>query len=377
MSKRANGEGSIYKRKDGRWVAAVTYVDDTGTTRRTSVYARTQAECRAKQREVERRLALGQPVKDSTQTVGGFVEDWIAKSLAASDRRQSTKENYATIARKHLVPTIGQQQLDKLRPSDVEALLLSKRESGLSPSTVRTIYTVLCAALDVAVRDKLVVHNVAAAVKRPTVERREAAYLTAAQAQQLIEATREDRLFPLYALMLGTGLRRGEALALRWSDVDLDSADVRVRGTLSRLSTGLTVTEPKTERSRRTVGMPQQCVDVLRVHRRAQATERLAAGPAWQDHDLVFCSEIGTLLDPSNVLHRFQRLARAAGLDGVSLHTLRHSTPSLLIARGTHLKIVQQVLGHSSYAITADTYAHVAPDQQREAATRLGESLAW
>jgi integrase len=306
-----------------------------------------------------------------------WLEDWTTQALPASDRKQATIDLYATIARSHLLPKLGSLPLDRLRPSDVEALVLAKRRAGLSASSVRTIYTVIRAALDVAVRDGLIHRNPAALVKRPAVERKDAGYLSAQQAEALLETIRGDRLEALYRVMLATGLRRGEALALHWRDVDFDAAVVRVRWTLSRTSAGLELGEPKTEKSRRTVPLPIPAVETLRAHRKRQAAEQLAAGSLWQSNGLVFTSEIGTPLEPRNVLRRFEALAERAGLRGVHLHTLRHSAASFLLAAGTHTKVVQEHLGHSSYTITADIYSHVAPAQQREAADKLGQAIHW
>ncbi len=376
MTKRANGEGSIFRRADGMWAGALSYRED-GQTKRRTVYGRTQAIVRDKLREARRRVDAGEPVKDASTTLAVWLLDWTAKALEASDVKRSTKDLYSTIARAHLTPTLGHLALDQLRPSDVEALIVAKREAGLSTSTVRTIYTVLRAALEIAVRDGLVRRNAAAAVRRPTAERTEARYLTAEQAQRLLLAVAGDRLESLYRLMLATGLRRGEALALHWAEVDLDGAALRVRWTLSRTSRGLEIGEPKTERSRRVVPLPRSAVAALRAHRLRQTAERLASGPAWQDTGLVFATEVGTLLEPRNVLRRFDALARRADLPGVTLHTLRHSAASFLLAAGTHTKVVQEHLGHSSYAITADIYSHVAPSQAREAADRLDEAIVW
>ncbi|MCW2531406.1 MAG: integrase family protein [Blastococcus sp.] len=377
MAKRANGEGSIFKRADGTWSGELSYRDDDGRSRRRTVYGRTQIEVRAKLDDLRERLAAGAPLKDATMTLAAWLDDWTAKALPASDRKQATVDLYATIARKHLVPLLGSRALDRIRPSDVEALIVAKREAGLAPSTVRTVYTVLRAALDVAVRDGLLRRNPAAVVKRPTVERRDAAYLTADEAQHLLEAIRGDRLDPLFRLMLATGLRRGEALALHWADVDLDAGVLRVRWTLTRTSRGLQLGEPKTDRSRRTVPLPRSAVELLRVHRIRQADDRATAGAIWRDNGLVFTTELGTPLEPRNVLRRFELLAQRAGPKGVHLHTLRHSAASFLLAAGTHTKVVQEHLGHSSYAITADIYSHVGPAQQREAADRLDAALRW
>jgi len=375
--KRANGEGSVYRRADGRWVAELSYEDADGRSKRRTVYGRTQTEARAKLRDARQRVESGAPIQDASATVAAWLTEWCAKALEASDRKRATKDLYATMVRAHLTPTLGHLPLGRLRPSDVEAMIVSKRGAGLSASTVRTIYTVLRAALEVAVRDGLVRTNVAAAVRRPVAERTDAVYLTAAQAQLLLTAIAGDRLESLYRLMLATGLRRGEALALGWGDVDLESGIVRVRRTLARTSKGLELSEPKTERSRRTLPLPRSAVETLRAHRTRQTRERLAAGGAWQATGLVFATEVGAALEPRNVLRRFDVLARRAGLEGVHLHTLRHSAASFLLAAGTHTKVVQEHLGHSSYAIRADIYSHVAPAQAREAADRLDEALQW
>src|SRR4051812_39271002 len=166
--------------------------------------------------------------------------------------------------------TVGPIPLGRLRPSDVEALVVTKRDAGLAGSAVRTIFTVLRAALDIASRDGLIRSNPAAAVRRPGVERKDAPHLTAEQAQALLEAIRGDRLESLFRLMLATGLRRGEALALHWSDVDLDAQLLRVRWTLSRTSQGLQLNEPKTDKSRRTVPLPRSAIETLRAHRTRQ-----------------------------------------------------------------------------------------------------------
>ncbi|WP_299960189.1 site-specific integrase [uncultured Modestobacter sp.] len=332
---------------------------------------------REKLADAQQRLDTGAPFRDSSVTLAAWLDEWVTTALPASSRKQATVDLYTSVARKHLVPSLGRRPLHLLRPSDVEAVVLAKRREGLSASTVRTIYTVLRAALDTAVRDGLLRDNPAAKVRRPTAQRKEAAHLDAAAARRLLDAVRGDRLEALFRLMLATGLRRGEALALHWSDVDLDRQVLRVRWTLNRTSRGLELGEPKTTKSRRNVPLPTSAVTTLRSHRERQHQERTFAGDSWVESDFVFSTEIGTALEPRNVLRRFEQLARRAGLQGVSLHTLRHTAASLLLAAGTHTKVVQEHLGHSSYAITADIYSHVTPAQQREAADRLDDALPW
>lgn len=376
--RRGNGDGSFYRRRDGKWVGALSYLDPDGRRRRHVVYGRTKAEVRAKIGSAEDRLEAGAPIRDATATLAAVVERWIVTSLAASDLRTTTRENYATVARKHLAAApVGNIRLDRLRASDVEKLLARMRDGGLAASTRRSVHARLHAVLESAVRDGLVARNVAAAVKRPAPERQEARYLTPDEVKRLLEAAVDDRLLPLFVLLLGTGLRRGEALALRWSDTDLDAGLVRVRGTLSRVAEGLVRTEPKTDRSRRDVPLPDPVVAVLRQHRAGQAQERLHAGSAWVDSGLVFTTPRGTPLDPRNAFRAITEAAARAGLSGVGLHTLRHTAASALIASDVHMKVVQEILGHSSYAFTADIYAHVAPAQQRDAATRLAAAYGW
>ena len=256
-------------------------------------------------------------------------------------------------------------------------MIVAKRAEGLSDSTVRLIYTVLRRALDSAVRDGLVRRNVATAVRRPRVARRDAAVLSPAQAQDFLTAAQGDRLYALYAVAIAVGLRRGEALALRWSDVDLETGSLRVSRTLSRVAGGLVFTEPKSTRSRRTIPLPDPLVTELRAHQVRQAAERLTADSDWHDEDLVFPSRFGTPLDPRNALRAFTAVAARAGLEGVGLHTLRHTAASLMIAQGVHLRVIMETLGHSGISITADTYAHVLPQQQREAADAIGRALQW
>jgi len=378
MTKRANGEGSVYRRGDGRWSGALSYVDRSGVRKRHVEYGLTQKDVRGKLRAARERLDGGAPVRDAKVTLAVYVEQWIATTLAASDRKGSTKQLYAGLARTHLCPApLGALPLDRLRASDVEALVHRKRRDGKAGSTVRQIYTVLRAVLDTAVRDDLLARNPAAVVKRPAVERREAHYLTAEQVRTLVAGIAEDRLRALYLLLLGTGLRRGEALAAGWEDLDREGGQIRVRGTLSRVGGELVITEPKTDKSRRVVPIPQPVLVELRAHRVRQLQERLHAGSEWRERGLVFCSHTGTPLDPRNALRSLQTIAVRVGLPGVGLHTLRHSAASALISAGVHMKVVQEVLGHSSYAITADVYAHVGVTQQRDAAARLAEAFGW
>jgi integrase len=330
-----------------------------------------------KLKEATARRDAGEPVAASRVLVGAFLERWLDEALPAGDLKPTTVENYATLTRHHLIPALGHRRLDALTAADVQRMINTKRAEGLSDRTVQLLHAILRRALGQAVRWQEARRNVAALVDRPRVQRKEATCLSPAEAQRLLDAARGDRLYALYAVALACGLRRGEALALRWSDVDLEAGTLRVARTLSRVRSGHVFTEPKSPRSRRTVPLPTSCISELRAHRVRQAEERLQLCGAWQDHDLVFPSMWGTPMDPRNALRAFTTIAKRAGLEGIGLHTLRHTCASLLLAQGVHPRVVMETLGHSGIAITMDVYSHVMPHQQREAADLMNTALQW
>lgn len=385
-TKNANGEGSVYKRADGRWAASITVEDPTtGTTKRRTLYAKTRREAREKLRAAHERAAQEQPITDTRAALATWIERWIETTLEASPRKQTTRELYATVAR-HYIATdpIARRTLDRLRPSDVEAFLLRLRNAekddgapAYSASTIRTTYTVLRSILDGAVRDGLLARNPVESVKRPSAERTEARYLTADEARALMEAARSSRHYAAVVLIAHTGLRRGEALALRWEDVDLEgpTPSVRVRGTLARTRGALVVTAPKTTQSRRTVPLTAEAVAVLRQQSAAQKRDRLRAANLWADTDFVFTTATGEPIDPRNLFRVVQVAAKAAGLEHVGVHSLRHTAATLMLESGVNIKAVSSLMGHSSIAITGDVYAHVTDDTARAAMAALGGAL--
>lgn len=334
MPKRGNGEGSIAHRSDGRWMARLSYLDPvTGERRRLTLYAKTAREVRAKLAAARGRIDSDTPPKDATRTVGDWLKHWRATTLAASGRKASTRELYGSITKTHLEPApFGAHRLDRLRPSDVEALMLELK-SKLSDATIRSVYNVLRCGLDGAVRDGLLARNPAAAVKRPAVRRREARHLDAGEVIALLAAAAGSRHHLALVLIATTGLRRGECLALRWSDVDLETGAVTVAGTLYRIAGELVISAPKTAKSRRIVPLHPGIVATLRRHRVTQAAEKLRAGSQWQDTGLVFATELGGPVDPRTLLRVAQDAAAAAGVAGAGVHTLRHSAAVAWVGR--------------------------------------------
>ncbi|MBV8178807.1 MAG: site-specific integrase [Mycobacterium sp.] len=377
MGKRAAGQGTIYKRADGRWEARLTYTDqDTGQRKRVAVYGKTQKAALTELKKVRDRLDAGKPARDATVTVAAWLERWRTTTLAVSDRAPATRSLYDCLSRKHLEPaTIGRMSLDRLRPHHIEALILALREAKLSDSTIRSIYTVLRLALDGAVRDGLLARNPAAQVGRPGVQRREAKYLPADTVTALLRAAEASRYYPALVLMAGTGIRRGEAAALAWDAVDLDAGTMRVTATMSRVDGELVTTEPKTERSRRTVPLSTTLVALLKKHRKTQLEERLHAGNQWRDTGLVFTTELGSAVDPRNLLRVVEVAAKATKVEGIGTHTLRHSAAVDWLESGVHIKAVSDLLGHSSIAITGDVYGHTSDDTARAAVDGLAGRL--
>ena len=287
--------------------------------------------------KARKRLDIGAAVRDFKRPLADWLAYWRVTTLAASDRKESTKELYANLCRRHLEPEpFGAIRLDKLKPSNIEALVLAMRAKtkpgkateqnanpepvrALSDATIRQTYTVLRAGLDGAVRDGLLAKNPAAAVKRPGVARKEAKHASAVDVTKLLLCADGLRYRNSLALIAATGIRRGEALALHWPDV-VDSGLLAIRGTLGRVGGKLVITEPKTDRSRRIVPIAASLVAMLRSHRAHQDAERLIAGDQWQDHGLVFATEFGTPVDPRNILRTVQIAAKKAGVSDRCAH---------------------------------------------------------
>lgn len=377
-TRRGNHEGSTpIRRKDGRWQVAVRFTDEDGQRVRRTVTGKTAQEARKRGQELVKRLKAGQPARDSRETVSEAAERWIRGPLEASDRKPATVSLYASLARSHVVgSTLGGMRLDKVQKANVDAWLAGLKRKGLAGSTRRTTFIVLRAILEDAVANGRLAKNPAALSEPPRVEQQEAAYLTREQVAALLEAAETSRYRPLFELLLATGLRRGEALALRWrQDVDEKAGVIHVRGTLARQDGRLVVSPVKTAKSARRVPMSPRVAELLRAVKAEQRRERLRAGSKWTDSGHVFTTELGQPVDPRNALRALQVAAKRAGLEGVGLHTLRHTGASLAIASGVHLKVISELWGHSSVSITGDVYSHVTPELSRDAMAAISDAL--
>jgi len=383
--RRMNGEGSIYQRNsDGRWFGSIVVSGELGQPKRRTVSAKTKEAARQKLKrlveEHERLQAERLPPIDASVTVGQLLDRW--HKVIVATRRETTAINYRYVIDKHLVgfilpqgKALGAKKLALLTFADVDALLDAKRKAGLAPSTRRLIRSVLVQAINKAIKWRIVTRNEAAMSTPVSIKRAEGRSMTAAQARRLMNSLKDAPLGSLFMLMLMTGVRRGEALGLRWGDVDLKKGVISIRQQLQRIDGELKATEVKTEKSRRSINLPKSMVDELKAHKSTQTKSRLES-PIWRETDFVFTSTVGTPLDPRNVAKRFTSACRMAKIGKWHPHELRHTAASLMLANGIPLQVVSDILGHASIRITSDVYGHVLAPQRQEAAEVMGKFYA-
>lgn len=368
--RRGHGEGSIKQRTDGLWEARVSLPNG----KRKSLYGKTRKEVQDKLRAALRDLDAGLDLSAGRQTVGQFLDRWLADSVKSTVRPR-TYDSYAQLVRLYLKPDLGHHQLSKLTPQHVQAMMTARTAAGLSPRTVQYARAVLRRALGQAMKWGLVSRNVATLVDPPRSAKKPVTPLTPEQARAFITYTADDRLGPLFHVAIASGLRQGELFGLRWEDVDLDAGVLWVRHALQRVDGALTLVEPKTALSRRAVTLPASAVAALRVQKDRQTFERAAAGELWQEGGYVFTSSVGTPLNPSNVAKRLHALLETAGLPHQRFHDLRHCAASLLLAGGVAPRTIMGILGHSQISLTMNTYAHLSPALERDAARALDAVL--
>lgn len=369
MAKRGNGQGAVYLRGDGRWEAQIRLAGG----RRKSLYGPTRREVVRRLRETRWLLAQGLPVSARKMSVGVLLASWL--ELTRERIRPSTYESYELNVRR-LGEYLGDVPLLQLTAPDIQSAYRRMRERGLTEHSLNQVHSVLDRALRHAVQWGLIVRNPAVLVFAPRPRRREMTALSAEELMRLLDHAREHRLRPLLVVLGTAGLRIGEALGLRWQDVDLVAGRLVVRQALQRRrGVGLVFVEPKTPRSRRTVHLTSLAVDALAEQARLQA-RRNETAPTAARSGLVFTNLSGGPIEPGTVNANLSRLLADAGLPRIRVHDLRHTTATTLLEAGVHPKVVQDLLGHSTIAITLDTYSHVAPTLHIQAVGELQRLLA-
>lgn len=369
----ANGEGSVWLRKDGRWCGGA-YIRTVGDrVERRYVYGHTRKEAMAKLAELQKRHDDGVAAGSTTLTVERFLAEWLTH--LAHRVRPQTLAGYENNVRLHLVPRIGAKKLARLTVRDVRIMVDDMRASGMSPRMVQWVHSTLRAALQHAFAEDLVTRNVARGVRIATPEKVTTIDpFTVDEAREFLRKAADHRLYALWVVVLLLGLRRSEVCGLHWSDVDLAKGTLRIVRGLQRTGGALQELPTKTRRSRRTVPLPAFVVQVLTDHRDRQVEEK-AGARYWQDTPYVFTSRVGTPLEPRTLTRTFHALCERHGLRRVRLHDLRHSCVSLLLALGVPPRVVMEIVGHSAIEMTMNVYAHVSLDNQRAALDLLNAQL--
>lgn len=372
--RRPQGEGSVFRRKDGKWrgVLDLGWID--GKRVRRWVYGATEREALAKLAELREAERRGQRLTAERYTFGRWLDEWLS-TKRRQGTRTTTLRGYEWLIRQHIRPALGHIRLDKLAPSDIRHLVERKAESGLSPQSVRLMHALIRNSLADAEREELVHRNAAKLVRPPSARREEVRVLTVEDARRLVGVIQGDRFEALWVCALTLGMRRGELLGLRWTDVDFGNSTLTIRQALQRVGGRLVLVEPKTALSRRTVPVPPPTLTALRAHRTRQNADRLAAGAAWQDSGLVFTTHLGGPLEPRNVNRAWYTLRANADLPWLRLHDLRHACASFMLAAGASPRTVMKTLGHSQIGLTMNTYTHVLPEVEREAIDAAAKAI--
>lgn len=378
--KRANGEGSIRKRKDGRWEGRYTAGrnPETGKAIYKNVLGKTQAEVKEKLKqalETAKRLDF---TKAGQYNVGQWLELWL-EDYAKLKVRPSTHKTYQGFIKHHVTPNIGSIPLLKLTTMDLQKMYKKLLESGrvdrteakdkpkgLSTKTVRNIHQMVSSALRFAMEQKLIPENPATRCALPKVERKEMKTLPMDQLNAFFDEAKRTGVFELYYIDLLTGLRRGELLGLKWDDIDFKNGILHVRRQVMRQEGKMVEAPLKTKNSYRSIAIPADAVEVLKMQRDKIGTSS----------EYVFPSPTGGPMSSDSVLHMLQRVLKRAGLERIRFHDLRHTFATLALQNGVDVKTVSGMLGHYSAGFTLDTYAHVTTAAQRNAANTMGNVLS-
>lgn len=399
MSKRGNGEGSIYPHGNG-YAAYVWVTTPAGVRKRKYVYGKTRPEAHEKWVRLHQAASRG-PVETNSKTVEQYMNAWL-EEVIKPNREPKTYVNYEMFTRQHIVPWLGNKKLDRLSARDIqqwanklatvcqcchqgkdERRPESKQRccaigkccrSVLSTRTISDARAVLRSALSQAVTDELVASNKAMQVRLPRGRKPRRLFWTSDEARQFLEHVRHDPLYAAYLLVLVMGLREGEVLGLTWDSLDFDAATLEPRWQLQRALGELIHKKVKTEESENALPMPDLCVKALRERRKLQEEHRLNAD-AWHESGLVFTTAFGTPIDPRNFLRSFTRHLTNAGLRKITVHDARRTCSTLLVDLDVHPRVVMAIMRHSDFKVTMEVYAQASDKATREALRKLGESL--
>ncbi|HWF57066.1 MAG TPA: site-specific integrase [Candidatus Dormibacteraeota bacterium] len=374
--RRDAGDGAVFQRGDGRWVARLKLPDGGGWR---YFYGKDRAAAKARLSGALRAVEDGRLLPDQRQTFGAHLEQWV-NAVPSASIKPSTCRYYTRYVRYHLLTSdLARKPLARLEAADLRQLYADKLASGLSSTSVHHLHATIHVALNQALDDGKVARNVAALVgrtNRPKVRSREMTTIADGdQPARFLDAAHGERLEALLVLAITTGMRQGELRALRWKDVDLDRRVLAVTGSVTGTArAAMTIGTPKSGKTR-SVALGAVTVTALLEHRRRQVEEQLLIGSERKDQGLVFCTEFGEFLPTNTMVLLLHRVLARAGLPRIRFHDLRHTAATLMLANGVHPKIVSEMLGHSTTAITLDLYSHVSPHMQQTAAATIDDAL--
>lgn len=374
--------GRVFRKPSGSYAYRVDVGLDPASGKRRQLQKsgfRTKAEASKALQEVLQSIADGSAVNRSSMSVASYFDEWM---IGQRQRLKATTFASYLVAVNRITDHLGERRLKALTALEVESFYALLAESGsragkpLSAKSVRNTHVVLRKAMSDAERLGLVARNPVASARPPVVRRKEFQTWSGEEVRRFLDSVSDERLFVAYLMFATTGMRRGEVLGLRWSDVDLHRSQLAVVQTLTTVEYRPIFTTPKTKRSRRVVYLDAGTIAGLEAHRGRQQVERRAAGPDWCDEmDLIFRDEFGRPLNPDWFSVEFGRVCRGSGLPKIRLHDLRHTHATLALMAGVHPKVVSERLGHSSIGVTLDLYSHVTPALSRDAAESVAKEI--
>ncbi|WP_316771572.1 tyrosine-type recombinase/integrase [Streptomyces sasae] len=374
--RRPNGGGTITKRKDGRYQGAAYVTDTDGNRVRKYVYGADWDEANEKLGKLQSQEREGIPVPSRSWALGEWLSYWL-EHIVEPECEHNTYVKYESKVRLYLLPHLAKKPLVKLTPAQVRTFMAALKRDKVGASTRFEVLRVLRNALNRAIKEEILTRNVALLVDMPKVSKGKA--WNAREAVRFLRTARAHRLYAACVLVLVLGLRRSELLGLRWQDIDFEARQFTPVKQVQRVKgVGLVLKDLKTESSQAVLPLPEFCARALEERRELQELERKIAGEHWSqepDHDLVFSSEHGGMIDPVGFSRTFNRLVTRAGVRRITVRLARHTCGTLLAFLKVHPKVAQAILRHSQISMTMDVYTHVVGDSEREAVGMLAELL--